>query len=297
MTSVTRNAHAKINLTLDVGPRRPDGYHHIRSVMQTLALHDTLTVTRTPERPGVVLEVTGDEAAGIPADASNLVHQAAVRLQKTAAARGTLAADQSGLHILLEKRIPSQAGLGGGSSDAAAALLAVDALLGLKMYYWSLTKLAATLGADVPFFLGGGTVLAEGRGERVKPLPPAVPFFVVLVKPPCGVSTPAAYAALDALPGRIPGNVTANYLEGRVGPSNDFERVILPAYPEVARAYSLLSWTDETGESFRPLLCGSGAALFCPASSEAAARRLAARAEAHGIGKVWVTQTQEGTGE
>ena len=297
MTSVTRNAHAKINLTLDVGPRRPDGYHKIRSVMQTLALHDTLTVTHTPERPGVVLEVAGDEAAGIPADASNLVFQAAVRLQKTAAARGTVTAEQSGLHILLEKRIPSQAGMGGGSSDAAQTLLAVDDLLGLKLYYWSLTKLAAALGADVPFFLGGGTALAEGRGERVTTLPPAAPFFVVLVKPPVGVSTALAYGALDAQPDRVPGNVTANYLEGRVGPSNDFERVILPAYPEVARAYSVLNWTDETGESFRPLLCGSGAALFCPASSEAAARRLAARAEAHGIGKVWVTQTQEGTGK
>ena len=128
MTSITRRAYAKINLTLDVGLRRPDGYHDIRSIMQTIALHDTLTVTRTPNQPGVVLEVTGDEAEGVPADASNLVHQAAVRLQKTIAARGMLAADQSGLHLRLEKCIPSQAGLGGGSSDAAAALLAVSSL-------------------------------------------------------------------------------------------------------------------------------------------------------------------------
>ncbi len=293
MTSVTRNAYAKINLTLDVGPRRPDGYHSIRSVMQTLALHDTLTVTRTPEHPGVVLEVTGDEAGGVPADASNLVLQAAVRLQKTAAARGTLEADQSGLHILLEKRIPTQAGMGGGSSDAAAALLAVASLLDIHLSLRRLTELAATLGADVPFFLDGGTALVEGTGDEITLLPPALPFEVVVVKPPVGVSTALAYAALDAELTRETGTATERWLTGSDTFANDFERVILTAYPEVARAYSALTWTDETGESFRPLLCGSGAALFCRASDEAAARRLAARAEAHQIGKVWTTRTHE----
>lgn len=294
MTVITRKAYAKINLTLDVGPRRPDGYHDIHSVMQTLALHDTLTVTRTPTRPGVVLEVTGDEAAGIPADASNLVVQAAVRLQKTAAARGTLAAEQSGLHILLEKRIPAQAGLGGGSSDAAAALLAVSSLLDLHFSLRRLTELAATLGADVPFFLDGGTALVEGLGEQITLLPPLAPFPLVVVKPPVGVSTALAYGALDALAGREIGTATDQWLAGSDIFANDFERVILPTYPEIAQAYSVLSWTDETGESFSPRLCGSGAALFCAASSEFAAQRLAARAEAEQIGKVWVTRTQEG---
>ena len=293
MTSVTRNAYAKINLTLDVGPRRPDGYHDIRSVMQTLALHDTLTVTRTPEHPGVVLEVTGDEAGDVPADASNLVVQAAVRLQKSAAARATLTADQSGLHILLEKRIPAQAGMGGGSSDAAAALLAVASLLDIHLSLRRLTELAATLGADVPFFLDGGTALVEGIGEQITLLPPAPPFAVVVVKPPVGVSTALAYAALDADATRETGRATERWLTGEETFANDFERVVLAAYQEIARAYSVLTWTDETGESFRPLLCGSGAALFCRASNEAAAERLAARAEAHGIGKVWVTRTQE----
>lgn len=293
MTFVTRNAHAKINLTLDVGPHRPDGYHDIRSVMQTVALHDTLTVTRTPQHPGVVLEVTGDEAGGVPADASNLVVQAAVRLQKSAAARSALTADQSGLHILLEKRIPSQAGMGGGSSDAASALLAVSELFNLHFSLRRLTELATTLGADVPFFLDGGTALVEGLGEQITLLPPTPPFAVVVVKPPVGVSTALAYAALDAAADRETGTATEGWLSGNDTFVNDFERVVLPAYPEVARAYSVLTWTDETGESFRPLLCGSGAALFCRASSEAAAKRLAARAEAHSIGKVWVTRTQE----
>ena len=157
-----------------------------------------------------------------------------------------------------------------------------------------LTDLAASLGADVPFFLDGGTALVEGVGEQITLLPPLAPFDLVVVKPPVGVSTALAYGALDELAGREADTATDQWLAGSTLFANDFERVVLPAYPEVARAYSVLNWTDETGESFSPRLCGSGAALFCPASSEAAARRLAARAETHGIGKVWVTRTQEG---
>ena len=193
MKSVTRRAYAKINLTLDVGTRRADGYHEIRSVMQTVALHDTLTVTATPEAPGIHLEVQGEEAAGVPADQTNLVHQAAVRLQKIAAARQTLTGGQCSLHITLHKRIPSQAGLGGGSSDAAAAMLAVNALFGLSLTPRRLSEIGAALGADVPFFLTGGTALAEGLGEKIIPLPPLVPDWpLVVVKPRVGVSTAAA---------------------------------------------------------------------------------------------------------
>jgi len=172
MTSLTRDAYAKINLTLDVGARRSDGYHDIYSIMQTISLHDTLTVIQTANVPGVRLEVTGDEGAGIPADESNLVHRAAVRLQKVAVARGIIPGNGSGLHILLHKRIPSRAGLGGGSSDAAATLLVVNDLFGLALSHVRLAEIGAALGADVPFFLTGGTALVGGMGERVSALPP-----------------------------------------------------------------------------------------------------------------------------
>ena len=295
MTTITRHAPAKINLTLDVGARRPDGYHDIRSVMQTVALHDTLTVTPTPEQPGVRLTVTGEEAAGVPADETNLVHRAAVRYQKIAAARQTLPGNQSGLQITLHKRIPAQAGLGGGSSDAAAALLAVNDLFGLALSAGRLTEIGVSLGADVPFFLTGGTALVEGLGERVTPLPPLEPAWpMVLVKPPVGVSTAAAYAALDAQPDRVPGQATKAWLRDECQLSNDFEAVILPAYPEIAMAYAALCWTDRNGESFRPLLCGSGAALFCRAASLEAAQRLADYVRGLNIGKVWVTETGNG---
>jgi len=294
MTSLTRNAYAKINLTLDVGARRPDGYHDISSVMQTIALHDTLTLTLTPDAPGVRLEVTGDEGAGVPADESNLVHQAAVRLQKVAAARGSALGDRSGIHILLHKRIPSQAGLGGGSSDAAATLLAVNDLLGLALPLSRLAEIGTALGADVPFFLTGGTALVQGVGERVTALPPLdPPWLLVVVKPPIGVSTAAAYDALDASPGRVPGSATASWLRGDEHPANDFEQVIFPAYPEVAAACASLRQTDGAKESFSPLLCGSGAAIFKRVSDAAEARRLFELVTEAGAGRGWITAIQE----
>lgn len=289
MNQIVYSAPAKINLTLDVGPRREDGYHGIRSVMQAIALHDTLSAARTPARPGVFLEVIGEEASGIPADETNLVHKAAVRLQKIAAARGT-SPRQSGLALTLHKRIPSQAGLGGGSSDAAAALLAANTLLGLALPFTRLSEIGAALGADVPFFLTGSTALVEGIGERVTPLPAfAPPWPLVVVKPDAGVSTAAAYAALDADSKRRGGTATANWLDGRQTLANDFEAVILPAYPEVAAAYAALSLAAEAGRAAR--LCGSGAALFLAASSPAAAEAVAAQVRAAGVGKVWVTET------
>ena len=291
MSVITRAAHAKINLTLDVGPRRPDGYHSVRSVMQAIGLHDTLTVALAPI-PGVHLSITGDEADGVPTGETNLVHKAAVRLQKIAAARGVLAGNQSGLQIDLHKRIPSQAGLGGGSSDAAATLLAVNDLFGLRLSPARLNEIGATLGADVPFFLNGGTALAAGLGEKITPLPPLVPdWHLVVVKPDAGVSTAAAYAALDTVLGRTAGGATERWLQGRQTPANDFEAVILPAHPEVAAAYALLSSTAEAEKSFKPLLCGSGAALFLRTSTHIAAEAAAEKVRAAGAGKAWVTET------
>jgi len=297
MTSITMPAYAKVNWTLDVLACRPDGYHDIRSVMQTIALCDTLTVTHTPNVPGVCLTRDGDEASGVPDGPDNIVHKAAVRLQKTAAARGLLPGDRSGLHIHLVKRIPSQAGLGGGSSDAAATLRAIDILFGLDLSMRRLTGMAAALGADVPFFLHGGTALVEGLGERVTSLPPlSSPCHLVVVKPAVGVSTAEAYAALDADSGRIPGTATAEWL---ARPScaprgNDFEDVVLPALPAVRAAYDLLLQTKVNGEGFKPMLCGSGAAVFCLVSNNQAAEALAAQVREAGVGKAWVTRTQEG---
>ena len=287
MNSLTIRAYAKINLTLDVGERRPDGYHSIRSIMQTIALHDTLTVTLTPDISRVRLEVIGEKAAGVPADASNLVHRAA----------SLLAGPESGLHILLHKRIPSQAGLGGGSSDAAATIWAVNILRGLGLSSEQLADRGAALGADVPFFFTGGTALVEGLGELITPLPPLTPPWVlVLAKPSVGVSTAAAYAALDAVTDRIPRAATAAWLRGKERLSNDFEPIISGGSSAIAAILASLRRTAESGECFRPLLCGSGATVFCRVSTVEKAEQIAEQLRKTRGVSAWVSTTQEAAG-
>jgi 4-diphosphocytidyl-2-C-methyl-D-erythritol kinase len=188
-TVLTVRAHAKINLSLRVGPRRPDGFHELRTVYQTLALHDVLVVAR---RPGPFALTCS--AAGVPTDSSNLVFKAARAVWRRLGRRG----DPKDVSIALRKRIPIQAGLGGGSADAAAALVALNHAWAAKLPMEALNDLAAALGSDVPFFLVGGTALGLGRGEVVQPLPDAPTRPVVLVRPEAGVSTAEAYGWFDA---------------------------------------------------------------------------------------------------
>jgi len=244
-------------------------------------------VIRTPDHTGIALDISGQEVDGIPCDDSNLVIRAALRLVGA----------KTGLQISLHKQIPSQAGLGGGSSDAAAALQAINQLLRLGYTLIQLEEIGAELGADVPFFLSGGTALVEGLGEKVTPLPNLTPAWsLVIVKPPVGVSTAAAYAALDSMAGRATGTATEDWLNGDNQLSNDFEAVIYPQYPQIASLHALLNSTTESMESFRPLLCGSGASLFCRVETHEAARRMAERLQQIGVGKVWITKTV-GAGE
>lgn len=283
MTSLSCRAYAKINLTLDIHPPRPNGYHPIRSIMQTITLHDTLTVTLTPRRQGIVLEVTGEEALGVPADASNLAHRAAAQM----------AGPNTGLRITLHKRIPSQAGLGGGSSDAASTLRTVNTLLGLGLPQTRLAEIGAALGADIPFFLTGGTALVEGLGEVITPLPPLSPqWHLILAKPLVGVSTAAAYAALDADLNRMPGASTEAWLHGDRRPSNDFEAIIFKSYPQIAAVAASFRKTAESGESFAPLLCGSGATVFCRVSTAERASQIANEMRSGEV-RTWVMSTTE----
>lgn len=290
MSSVTVLAYAKINLTLDILGLRPDNYHEIRSIMQTIALHDTVVVTRSPSDYGITLAVDGDEAAGVPADLSNIVCQAANRMRALAEPRDILHGSRTGSHIALTKRIPSQAGLGGGSSDCAATLVALNQLLELNLEVSELVEIAAQIGSDVPFFLTRGTARAEGRGERVAALAPYRPgAWLVIVKPPVGVSTPAAYAALDAQSARTYGCATAMWERGDKRLSNDFHEVVISQNPAVKAACDVLQFGD--GEP--PLLCGSGSALFRIMPSESEAKHLSGFVQAARVGKVWVTQLAE----
>jgi 4-diphosphocytidyl-2-C-methyl-D-erythritol kinase len=252
-------APAKLNLWLRVLGRRADGYHEIETVMHAIALHDRIVAAPAPQ--GIALRVV--EAAGggmaVPADASNLAWRAAeLFLARTGRGRG--------LRLHVTKRIPAGGGLGGGSSDAAATLRLANALSGSPLAPAELHELAVQLGADVAFFLRGGTQLARGIGERLQACPQPAAAHFVLVLPPFGTSTAAVYKTLAA---RLTGAMRAPSmhghevaaLEGReacAGSGNDLAAAAYELHPELARLHSQLTACGR-GEL---RLSGSGATLF-----------------------------------
>jgi 4-diphosphocytidyl-2-C-methyl-D-erythritol kinase len=266
--TITVSARAKINLTLEVLGRRGDGFHEIVSVMQCIDLSDTLTVAPAP-----ALHL---HAPGMDCDAEdNLALKAARLLQAhTGCARGA--------SIRLRKRIPLAAGLGGGSSDAAAVLLALNDLWSLGLEADELHSLASSLGSDVPFFLSGGTALAEGRGERLTVLPDISGYWAVLAVPPVAIvhKTRALYAAL--LPGDFSDGAATRELAAALSSGhglagsllvNAFERAAFSMYPPVAACHRAIL---EAGAAFAHL-SGSGPTVYTVTTSEDAARQLCAR--------------------
>nr|WP_300167725.1 4-(cytidine 5'-diphospho)-2-C-methyl-D-erythritol kinase [uncultured Flavonifractor sp.] len=181
-------AYAKLNLSLDVLGKRPDGYHEMRMVMQTVSLSDTL---RLETGTGAPLHM-GSNLGFLPANEHNLAAAAALRLCEAAGV------DPGGLSIDLEKTIPVCAGLAGGSADAAAVLRGLNRLLGLNLPGERLEEIGALVGSDVPYCVRGGTALAEGRGEVLTDLPPLPHCLVVLCKPSFPISTPELFRSLDS---------------------------------------------------------------------------------------------------
>jgi 4-diphosphocytidyl-2-C-methyl-D-erythritol kinase len=255
-TVFTLPAFAKINWTLRVLGRRPDGYHELRTIFQTITLQDRLTfMSRSDER----LCLTSD-APTIPADESNLVHRAAVALRLR---HGI----DKGASIHLLKRIPAQGGLGGGSSDAAVALLGLAHLWQIETDQRELSEIGASLGADVPFFFTGGTALGTGLGTEVSTLTPAHAGHLLIVTPEAGVSTAEAYKALSqpaltkaesdimlsisCADAQFPGPLHEVLY-------NDFERVVFRLEPEIERAKRALLDAGARGA----LLAGSGSSVF-----------------------------------
>ena len=253
-------APAKLNLSLQVFGKRPDGYHHIRSVMVPVSLYDEVTVEEAP--PGITVEC---DAPGIPTDGTNSCHKAATLFLAWSGA-------PAGVRVRIRKSIPAESGLGGGSSDAAAALKGLIALTGKHPPAEELSAMAARIGADVPFFLPGGAALVEGFGERLTPLPWDVPFHVVIVRPAFGFSTREGYARLGREPGEappssgIPSFRTLSDVAAAV--RNDFEEAWGPACPEIAEIKGGLTAVGALAAG----LTGSGSAVFGIFASEAAAR-------------------------
>lgn len=264
---ITVKAPAKINLTLDVIGKREDGYHEVEMVMTTIDLADRIDVALT-DQSGIAVDCT---AAYVPTDARNLAYQAAALMKEAYGIR-------QGIAIRIDKRIPVAAGLGGGSSDAAAVLRALKALLGLNVSREELAALGAHIGSDVPFFVYGGTAVARGRGERIEPVPAPPPCWVVLAKPPLAVSTADVYRALrlDAIdqPPTSAAMVDAlnrqDFAAVCRSLGNMLEAVTFSLHPEVRKLKERMQAFGAEGV----LMSGSGPTVFALTQQLSRARRI-----------------------
>ena len=320
---VTLRSFAKINLGLAIGPARPDGFHALTTVYQTIALHDLLTVSAA-RAATTRIELTSNDAR-VPLDGRNTVWK---MMERTLDALGVTAE----VSVRIDKRLPVQGGLGAGSANAATALVGVERELGIALPDEARLRVAAEIGSDVPLFLIGGAVLGLERGEQVSPLAdvPAIPGVVAV--PEVGVSTPAAFrewdarhsaltpaAATDRLtrlsrtvstvwsqprssgvsrgiaseavvsetnaPTTTKGDLAETPLLAlvRTGIANDFEEVVFAQHPSLADIRRVLAGTHPEDAALYAALSGSGSALFGLYASAEAADRAAERLRERGI--------------
>lgn len=267
MRAITVRPTAKINLTLRVGPIRPDGFHDVRTLLQSIGISDTMIVSA--RRGPFALSC---RAPGVPTDESNLVWRAARALWTASGREG----EPRDAHIRLDKSIPHAAGLGGGSADAAAALTALNLVWELRTSRKDLHHLAAGLGADVPFFLMGGTALGTGKGDELYPVDDVARLGVVIVKPSFGVSTADAYRWVDE--DRAAGKPATEVVRPRevhVGwetdplvLGNDLEAPVVRRHPEILEIIE----TCYREGAMVAAMTGSGSAVFGLFSESAAPR-------------------------
>jgi len=279
--AVTARAPAKVNLLLQVGPRRDDGYHDLVTVFQALSLHEDVTATPT-RGPGVGVRVSGTDGTDVsrvPLDGTNLAVRAARLLAERTGTPG-------GVDLHLRKGVPVAGGMAGGSADAAAALVACDAAWGTHLGLERLGELAAELGSDVPFALHGRTAVGTGRGERLVPVMTTATFSWVLVTSPVGLSTPAVFREFD----RLTGDGGSDLTDGRrlravetalragdpagLGAAlhNDLAQAALSLAPQLR---ATLARGLEAG-ALAAVVSGSGPTVALLASSAGAATELAA---------------------
>ena len=257
MTTLYEGAFAKINLTLDVLEKRSDGYHDLSSVMQTISMRDDVEIDIGTKKPWCIK----CDKPEIPTDSSNLAWKAAK------AFFDVIKKDPDGLEIRITKRIPSQAGLGGGSSDAAAVLRALNKHYGSPLSILALAEVGATVGSDVPFCTVCGTAMVEGRGERIRKLPDMPDCVFVVCKPDFSASTPELYAKLDATEiAKRPNNkeMESALLAGDLGKVaanlyNVFDPVVTAEHLELNYIKSIFNSYGSIGQQ----MTGSGPAVFC----------------------------------
>jgi len=256
MTTLYEGAFAKVNLTLDVLDKRDDGYHDLKSVMQTISIRDDVEIDVDTGEPWTVSYTTED----IPTDESSLVWKAAEIFYKTTGLETT------GLAIRITNRIPTQAGLGGGSADAAAVLRALNKHYGMPLSILALAELGAQVGSDVPFCTVCGTAMVEGRGERLRKLPDMPDCFFVVCKPEFSCSTPELFKQLDASTiAHRPDNTAMEsaLLAGDLGKIaeniyNVFDPVVIKDHLELNYIKSIFNTYGAVGYQ----MTGSGSAVF-----------------------------------
>lgn len=278
-TYLTSFAYAKINLALAITGVREDGYHELQSVMQSIDLHDVVKVRLGGEK--VVCR------CGELSGPGNLAHKAALFFQEKYG-------QFEGIEIEIEKNIPVQAGLAGGSADAAATIRLLNQLYGNPFDNEELISIANRCGADVAFCLYGGTMWASGRGEQLELLPSAPPMDLVLVKPSEGVNTREAYQLFDKV-GRSSFLNRANWVSalGQESTeeivnllSNDLESASMQLVPEIWRLKELLVEADCQGA----LMSGSGSSVFGIAQGRAHAEKVAGKLRVMGYNNIWLTK-------
>ena len=268
MKTVTIKAPAKVNLTLDVTGKRPNGYHDLKMIMQTISVFDEIKLSLTEEEK-IDLHMNKELPDKIPAE-KNLVYKAAALMKEKFDIKG-------GFDIELQKNIPAAAGLAGGSSDCAATLIAVNEVCELGLTTQELCDIGVKLGADVPFCIRKGTMLSEGIGEILTPLTPFKDVWVVLVKPDISVSTAYVYTHLD-LPNlkyhpdtekaiECIGNGDISGLSNVL--SNVLETVTVPEYPVLTEIKEFLVQNGAEGS----LMSGSGPTVFGIFKNKEDARR------------------------
>ena len=322
--STSIRSFAKINIGLKIGAARADGFHELRTIYQTIALHDLIRVEVQPDE-GIEIRC---EDSGVPCDATNTCYKVAERVMHAAQADGRVV-------ITIEKRLPVQGGMGAASSNGVATMIALERELETVIAPRDKLRIAAEVGSDLPLFLIGGTVLGVDRGQEVYGLQDLPPMHLVVVAPPVGVSTPKAFAQWDALLAQesapnVAGKpeLTASSAAGtittfsqsvfawlekvfplqaqpasgvpasggdraetplldlvRTGIENDFERVVFPEYPELREVKRVL----EREGALYASLSGSGSTLYGLFASAAEAESVAQRVSAAGHAAVATT--------
>lgn len=260
-SQLTLNAYAKVNLVLDVLRRRPDGYHDVRMVMQNLDLCDTLTFTvdeTWKEQEGYKITLSANRE-DIPTDEHNLIYKAIARMFEKFEVHASM-------HVHLEKRIPVEAGMAGGSTDCAAALVAVNDMFDLGLSEQDLKDIGVTIGADVPYCVMGRTALSEGIGEVLTPVAPLRNCYVLVAKPSVRVSTAMVYKnlQLDTLEkhpdvdGMITGLEAGDINQICASMSNVLETVTATLYPEIEQLKDMM----KANGARNAIMSGSGPTVF-----------------------------------